>query len=130
MSGHRVVGLASRIERPELPLVVGQGADKAIPEALALFEVSSPIEERLRGFLRVGERRWDVVLTRDQKIKLPEDGAVAALQKVIALDRAQDLLSRDVAVVDFRNPGRPVLRRGTSGIEGLFETDFDLNEGE
>ena len=53
-----------------------------------------------------------------------------ALQKVIALDQAQDLWARDVAVVDFRNPARPVLRRGTSGIEGLFETDFDLNEGE
>ena len=130
LTGHRVVGLASRVERPELPLVVGQGADKAIPEAIELFEVSAPLADRLRGFLRVGERRWDVVLTRDQRIKLPENEAVTALQKVIALDRAQDLLSRDVAVIDFRNPGRPVLRRGTSGIEGLFETDFDLNEGE
>jgi cell division protein FtsQ len=130
LTGHRVVGLASRVERPELPLVVGQGADAAIAEAMALFEISAPLAERLRGFLRVGERRWDVVLTRDQRIKLPEDDAATALQKVIALDQAQDLLARDVAVVDFRNPARPVLRRGTSGIEGLFETDFDLNEGE
>ena len=28
----------------------------------------------------------------------------------------------------FIDPARPVLRRGTSGIEGLFETDFDVNE--
>lgn len=129
-TGHRVVGLATRVERPELPLIVGVGADSAVAEALALYEISGPISDRLRGFLRVSERRWDVVLTREQRIMLPEDDAVTALQRVIALDRAQDLLARDVAVVDFRNPGRPVLRRGTSGIEGLFETDFDLNEDE
>lgn len=129
-TGHRVVGLSSRVERPELPLVVGKGADRAVEEALKLFKASVPLEDRLRGFLRVGERRWDVVLTRDQRVLLPEEGAVAAFQKVIALDSAQDLLARDVAVVDFRNPQRPVLRRGTSGIEGLFETDFDLDEGE
>lgn len=127
-TGHRVVGLASRVERPELPLIVGPGADRAVAEALELFAASAPLKDRLRGFLRVGERRWDVVLTRDQRILLPEEGALSALQKVIALDKAQDLLARDVAAVDFRNPARPVLRRGTSGIEGLFETDFDVNE--
>ncbi len=128
--GHRVVGLASRVERPELPLVVGLGADAAVDEALELYAASAPLMERLRGFLRVGERRWDVVLTRDQRIMLPEEGALQALQKVMALDVAQDLLARDLAAIDFRNPQRPVLRRGTSGIEGLFETDFILGEGE
>ncbi|MEM9425569.1 MAG: cell division protein FtsQ/DivIB [Pseudomonadota bacterium] len=128
--GHRVVGLASRVERPELPLIVGAGADQAVAEALDLFEVAAPLEDRLRGFLRVGERRWDVVLTRDQRILLPEEGALQALQKVLALDGAQDLLARDVSVIDYRNPHRPVLRRGHSGVEGLFETDFDFDEGE
>ncbi|MEM7718391.1 MAG: cell division protein FtsQ/DivIB [Pseudomonadota bacterium] len=127
-TGHRVVGLSSRIERPELPLLVGRGADAAISEALQLYAAGAPLLDRLRGFLRVGERRWDIVLTRDQRILLPEENALSALQQVIALDRAQDLLSRDVAIVDFRNPARPVLRRGTRGIEGLFETDLILGE--
>lgn len=128
--GHRVVGLASRVERPELPLIVGKGADQAVGEALDLYDAGAPLRDRLRGFLRVGERRWDVVLTRDQRILLPEEGALTALEKVIALDRVQDLLARDVSVIDFRNPHRPVLRRGDSGIGGLFETDFRLGEDE
>ncbi len=128
--GHRVVGLATRVERPELPLVVGKGADSAVDEAIALYEASGPITDRLRGFLRVGERRWDVVLTRDQRILLPEEGALQAFQAVIALDKAQELLARDISVIDFRNPKRPVLRRGNSGIDGLFETDFILGEDE
>ncbi len=128
--GHRVVGLATRVERPELPLIVGKGADGAVDEAIALYEASGPITDRLRGFLRVGERRWDVVLTRDQRILLPEEGALQAFQAVIALDKAQELLARDISVIDFRNPKRPVLRRGNSGIDGLFETDFILGEDE
>ncbi len=128
--GHRVVGLASRVERPELPLVVGKGADAAVGEALELFAAAGPIADRLRGFLRVGERRWDVVLTQDQRILLPEVGALQALYRVIALDGTQDLLARDISVVDFRNPQRLVVRRGNSGIDGLFETDFILDEGE
>ena len=59
-----------------------------------------------------------------------EEGAVQAFQAVIALDKAQELLERDISVVDFRNPKRPVLRRGDSGIDGLFETEFILGEEE
>ena len=129
-NGHRVVGLATRIERPELPLVVGEGADASISEALTLYAAIGPLTDRLRGFLRVGERRWDVVLSDGQSIRLPETGALQALQTVIALDAAQDLLARDVSIVDFRNPQRPVLRRGDAGIDGLFETEFTLNEDE
>jgi cell division protein FtsQ len=46
----------------------------------------------------VGERRWDVVLDRDQRILLPETEPGRALERVLALDQAQDLLDRDVTV--------------------------------
>jgi len=128
--GHRVVGIASRVERPELPLIVGLGADEAVAEALMLFAASAPIRDRLRGFVRVGARRWDVVLDHDQRIMLPETGALKAFQKVIALDKSQDLLARDITAVDFRIPARPVLRLGASNFEGLFKIDFPDDGGE
>ena len=126
--GHRVVGLDDRASRPELPLLVGNGADSTVEEALALYNASVPIRSRLRGFLRVGERRWDVVLDRDQRIQLPETGALQALEKVIALNTAQDLLARDIAAVDFRNPHRPVIRLGQSAAETLYDIEFDPEE--
>ena len=58
----------------------------------------------------MGERRWDMILDRNQKIMLPAVGAVAALERLIALDKAEDLLARDVLNVDLRNDKRPVLR--------------------
>lgn len=128
IEGHLVAALDLRAERPELPLVAGQGAEAGIAEALALFQVGSPVQDRLRGFLRVGQRRWDVVLDRNVIIMLPEENAVQAFEKVIALDRAQDLLARDIAAVDFRNPRRPVLRLGPMATENLYETDFNPEE--
>ena len=67
----------------------------------------------------MGERRWDVVLDRDQRIMLPETGSVEALEQVIALDQAQDLLARDISVVDMRNAHRPTLRMGGAAVQEL-----------
>ena len=123
-TGHPVAPLMARTDRPDLPLIAGAGADEAVAEAMQLYDTAQPIRNRLRGFLRVGERRWDVVLDRDQRIMLPEGAAVTALEKAIALDVAQDLLERDLSVVDFRNPHRPVLRLGATAVESIFEAGF------
>ena len=127
-TGHRVAGLASRLDRADLPLIAGEGADAHVPQALRLLAAADPIRDRLRGLLRVGERRWDVVLDKDLRIQLPETGAVTALQKVIALDTAQDLLARDIAVVDFRNPKRPVVRLTQTAVEALYDTYWTSSE--
>ena len=81
-----------------------------MPEALALLGEARPVAERVRGLVRVGERRWDLVLDRDQVVKLPEAEPVAALGRVMALDAADDLLERDLTVVDMRDARRPMLR--------------------
>ncbi len=127
-TGHRVAPLADRGDRPDLPLIAGPGADDQIAEALALMEVAAPLMGRMRGLLRIGERRWDIVLDRDQRIMLPETGAITALEKVIALDAAQDLLPRDIAAVDFRNPRRPVLRLTGQAISTMYETEISLEQ--
>jgi cell division protein FtsQ len=119
IGGRRVAALAARTDRPDLPLIAGTGADRAVPEALRLVAVAAPVKDRLRGFLRVGERRWDVVLDRDQRILLPETGAVEALEQVLALDEARDLLARNVTVVDMRLPHRPTLRLAPFAVEEL-----------
>lgn len=109
-SGARVAGLSARADRADLPLVAGDGADLAAGEALEIFAAAAPVLARVRGLVRVGERRWDLVLDRNQKILLPENNAVAALERLIALDKAEDLLARDILTVDLRNEQRPVLR--------------------
>lgn len=109
-TGHRVAAIASRAERPDLPLIAGEGAMAEVPEALAILAAAEPLRARMRGLVRMGERRWDIVLDRHQRIMLPAEGASAALERIIALDQAEDLLDRDVMTVDLRNSHRPTLR--------------------
>ncbi|WP_295047313.1 cell division protein FtsQ/DivIB [uncultured Paracoccus sp.] len=111
-TGHRVASVTARDVRPDLPLIAGEGADLAVPEALALIDAAGPILPRVRGLVRRGERRWDLMLDHGQRIMLPAQGALIAMEAAIALDRAQDMLGRDIAVVDLRNPSRPVMRLG------------------
>jgi cell division protein FtsQ len=103
----------------DLPLIAGEGANAAVPEALALLAAAGPIQPRLRGMVRMGERRWDIVLDRDQRILLPEGDPVPALERVIALDKAETLLARDVIAVDLRNEDRPVLRLAPDAMNTL-----------
>lgn len=109
-TGHRVAGLLSRADRADLPLVAGEGADTATPEALDLIAAAGPLAPRIRGLVRVGERRWDLVLDRDQRVMLPEKNPVQALERLLALDHAQDLMNRDILTVDLRSDHRPTLR--------------------
>lgn len=119
--GHRVARLGRRDARADLPLIAGAGAPDAIAEAQRLFAAAAPLQGRMRGLVRVGERRWDLVLDRGQRIFLPETDALAALERVLALDTAQQLLSRDIQVVDMRNPARPVLRLSQSAMQDLTQ---------
>jgi cell division protein FtsQ len=109
-TGHRVAGLLSRADRADLPLIAGDGADKAAPEALELIAAAGPLTPRIRGLVRMGERRWDLVLDRDQRVLLPEKNPVQALERLLALDHAQDLMNRDILAVDLRSDHRPTLR--------------------
>lgn len=109
-TGRRVAGLVSRTDRPDLPLIAGEGADLATPEALDLIAAAGPLSPRMRGLVRVGDRRWDLVLDRDQRVLLPEDNPVQALERLLALDQAQDLMNRDILTVDLRLDRRPTLR--------------------
>lgn len=118
-SGHRVIPIASRADYPDLPLIAGQGADKHINQALDVLTATGPLAGRVRGIERMGERRWDLVLDRSQRILLPEQNPIAALERVIALSKAQDLLARDLTIIDMRNGHRPTIRIADSAIEEL-----------
>ena len=123
--------LAGRAARPDLPVIAGQGAPEHISEALQLIAAAAPLGDRLRGLVRLGDRRWDVVLTRDQRILLPETGAVRALERVIALETAQELLARDISRVDLRLPHRPTVRMKKGAAEDLVRIralTFELKE--
>jgi cell division protein FtsQ len=50
-------------------------------------------------------------------IKLPEVGSVEALSRIMALHYGEELLDRDIAVIDMRLPQRPTLRMQPEAAE-------------
>lgn len=111
----------SRAAHAQMPLIAGEGAEHHVQEALRLFSAAAPLADRVIGLVRVGERRWDLVLDRGQRIKLPEQGAVEALDRVVALNHAEELLERDIKVVDMRLAHRPTVQLTEQAVDAWWQ---------
>lgn len=119
-TGERIEPIDKRADRADLPLIAGVGANRAAPEAGRLLRAARPLGDRVRGLVRVGERRWDLVLDRGQRILLPVNNPVRALERIIALSEAHDMLGRDLTHVDMRIGARPTLRLTEDSAEVLW----------
>lgn len=108
--GHLVAMLHDRYDRPDLPLISGEGADIAAAEALDILAAAGPIAARVQGIVRMGQRRWDIVLDYGQRLMLPAQNPIGALDRALALDQAERLFDRDILAIDLRYGPRPVLR--------------------
>lgn len=120
-TGAHVAFVEARADYPDLPLIAGEGADKYVTEAAQLFAAAKPLGARMRGLVRVGERRWDVVLDRNQRILLPVSDPIQALERVIELSEVDDMLERDVTVIDMRLARRPTLRMSQEAVQDWWQ---------
>ena len=94
-----------------LLLVAGEGAPQQVGELFLLLAVEPGVAGKLTAATWVGQRRWNLYLKGGIEVRLPEEDAVAALQRLAALDKSDQLLSREVAVIDLRLPDKLILRR-------------------
>ncbi|WP_208440645.1 cell division protein FtsQ/DivIB [Bartonella raoultii] len=100
-TGRVIVPFKGGIVR-DLPFVVGQGAQNAAKGFIQALSVYRQVYDRVRAFVRVGDRRWDLVLNNGMRVMLPENGALERLSSLISSGTMQDLLSRDILSVDLR----------------------------
>jgi len=129
-TGAHVARIASRKDYAHLPLIAGKGAGAHVDEALDLLTTARSLGGRVRGLVRIGERRWDLVLDHGQRIMLPTDRPVRALERVLAVNEVQDLLERDVAVVDMRLGQRPTIRMTKAASEDWWNTKVTVSNGQ
>lgn len=95
---------------PELPLVVGKGAEQAAFEVLPLIAQRPRLASRVEALVRVDERRWDLRLKDGSLIQLPATGQEAALIQLDALDQRERLLELGFARIDLRTPEEVAVR--------------------
>lgn len=105
-----VLGEASATDWPDLPLVVGAGANAEAEGLLDLLEHHGEIASRISAMVRVGDRRWNLRLTNGLDIKLPEDEVGAALTLLSAMHSERGVLRLDAESIDLRQPGEMIVR--------------------
>jgi cell division protein FtsQ len=93
-----------------LPLVVGSGAQTRAKEFLALLAPYPELRDFVRAAVLVGERRWNLRLKNAIDVELPEARIADALEKLVALDREKNLITRDIVLIDLRLPDRITVR--------------------
>lgn len=99
-------------EVPDLPLLVGTGANRAAPGWFALVERAPSLKPSIVSATWVGGRRWDVHFASGETLALPEGDELAgkALIRFARMDGVQRLLGRGFARFDMRDPDRFVAR--------------------
>ena len=118
---------ASRLDYPELPLVIGEAANLSIADISSLMEDNQYFLDQVRAFVRVGERRWDLVLDNNLRIMLPQAEFLAAFDRLMLMSESGSLFSNQLSSIDMRLVERPTVRVGAASVDGLtYNSSGDL----
>ena len=109
----------SRVDYPKLPLVVGEAANLAVSEISSLMQSNEYFRDHVRAFIRVGERRWDLILENNVRIMLPQREFLAAFDRLMLMNEAGSLLSGRLSNIDMRLVVRPTVRVDTVSVDPL-----------
>ena len=109
----------SRVDYPKLPLVVGEAANLVVSEISSLMQANEYLKDHVRAFIRVGERRWDLILENNVRIMLPQREFLAAFDRLMLMNEAGSLLSGRLSNIDMRLVVRPTVRVDTVLVDPL-----------
>ena len=97
---------------PDLPLLIGAGANAQEQELASLMAGAPTLKPQLASATWVGGRRWDLNFQSGETVALPEgyDQARAALYKFARADKQNGLLGRGLVRFDLRVPDKMIVR--------------------
>ena len=99
-------------QMPDLPLVIGPGANMQEDELERMMADVPTLKPQLASATWVGGRRWDLNFQSGETVALPEgyQAARTALAKFARADRQSGLLGRGMVRFDLRVPGKMIVR--------------------
>jgi cell division protein FtsQ len=97
---------------PDLPLVIGPGANSRASQLKAILAAAPTMQAQLASATWVGGRRWDLSFQSGETVALPEGEKAAsdALARFAKMDRSTGLLGRGLVRFDLRIPGKMIVR--------------------
>ena len=116
LKGYKINNIFSRNDRKDLPLIVGTGGNYQVKEALEIYQLLSIYLNEIRGLIRIGERRWDIIFKNNKRIKLSEKYPKRSLRNFLSSDKSYLISSNDFVIIDLRFTNKIILRRLTEDI--------------
>jgi cell division protein FtsQ len=113
IDGEGVVLDRVRVDQmPDLPLLIGAGANARARELDRLMESVPTLKPQLASATWIGQRRWDLAFQTGETVALPEGEGAArhALTRFAKVDRSSGLLGRGLVRFDLRVPGKMIVR--------------------
>ena len=97
---------------PDLPLVIGAGANSRAGQLKAIMGAAPTMQAQLASATWVGGRRWDLSFQSGETVALPEGERPAkdAIARFAKMDRSAGLLGRGLVRFDLRLPGKMIVR--------------------
>ena len=92
-----------------LPVLVGEGSPQAAPRIIEALQAHPDILHRVKALTLLNQRRWNLRLTNNVDVLLPEADPATALDR---LQRAQDdskVMDKDVLSIDLRQGDRMIV---------------------
>lgn len=94
--------------RSPLPLLLGLGAPDVGAAFVAKMQDHPDIATRVRAYVRIADRRWDLRLDNGVNVMLPETGVEEALEVLGRMNRESNIFDRDLISIDLRLSDRAV----------------------
>jgi cell division protein FtsQ len=115
----------SGLEQPIL--VSGTGAAEAAYGLVKALETRSKLRQRLERAERIGDRRWDILISPSVRVLLPEDQNLPkALETAEKLMMETELFSARNRRVDLRIEGKAFVRDMLSPIDATYGLDGQI----
>jgi len=106
----------------QLPLIVGADAPQHIKELMTILATAPDLAKHMASAIRVSDRRWNIRLSihseGDVEVRLPEANPADAWKRVAELETHQQLLDRDVKVIDLRLEGKMFIKLAPEELQG------------
>lgn len=100
----QIIPEANALRFPDLPLVVGNGANEAANDVLELIRSRPQLMQKTYALQRVDTRRWNILLKNGAVIKLPALDQDQAFNRLDALMAQHRVLDQGFAEIDLLDP--------------------------
>ena len=94
-----------------LPIIVGEGAEKVARRFLYVLEKFPKIQNQLAFAVYVGKRRWNMKINKGITVKLPEKHLGYAMQILDEIADENGFFNDDIQEIDLRNLDRVIVKR-------------------